>query len=73
MTIETIRVLEMLAKLQKSNLNPEINIFDGDCIINFNDIHGRYGCTESVTITKEGVWKGYGWNFDELMNLLEDI
>jgi hypothetical protein len=71
MTITTAQVLEFLAKAQKLDLNPEITIFDGDFIIHFDDTLGRLGQTESITITEEGIWKGYGWGFDELMSGLD--
>ena len=60
MTITTIQVLEMLSKAQKLGINPQITTFDGDFIIHFDDVYDR-DMTESIIITKESVWKGYGW------------
>ena len=68
--INSLQVLEFLFKLQKLRLCPEITIFDGDFIIHFDDIHGR-DMTESVIITKESIWNGYGWSFDELISALD--
>jgi len=28
--------------------------------------------TESVIITKESVWMGYGWRFEEFINVLDE-
>ena len=70
MTINTTQVLEFLFKLQKLRLCPEITIFDGDFIIHFDDVHGRR-MTESIIITKESVWNGYGSSFDELISILD--
>ena len=70
MPITTIQVLAMLSKVQKLGLNPQITIFEGDFIIEFNDIHGR-DWTECITVTKEGVWKGYGWRFEHFMSILD--
>lgn len=70
MTISTIQVLEFLSKAQKLGLNPEITIFDGDFIIHYGDVYGR-DMTESIIITKESVWNGYGWSFDELISALD--
>jgi len=70
MTITTTQVLELLAKLQTLGVSPEVVSFKGDFIIYFDDVFGRTGVTESVTISKEGVWCGYGWNFDGLMGVL---
>jgi hypothetical protein len=69
MTITLIQVLEFLAKAQKLGINPQISIFDGDFIIDFDDVYGR-DMSESITITEDGIWLGYGWSFDELMDIL---
>lgn len=71
MTISTIQVLEFLSKAQKLGLNPEITIFDGDFIIHYDDVYGR-DMTESIIITKESVWMGYGWRFEEFINVLDE-
>jgi len=71
MTVTTIQVLEFLSKSQKLGLNPEITILDGDFIIHFDDVHGR-NMTESIIITKESAWNGYGWSFDELISVLDE-
>jgi len=71
MTISTIQVLEFLSKAQKLGLNPEITIFDGDFIIHYDDVYGR-DMTESIIITKKSVWMGYGWRFEEFINVLDE-
>lgn len=71
MKVTTTQVLQFLSKAQKLGIEPEINEFDGDFIIFYNDIYGR-DMTESITITKDNEWKGYGWSFDRLMSVLDE-
>lgn len=70
MKLTVSQLLKFLLKAQKLGIEPEINEFDGDFIIYFNDIYGR-DMTESILITKDDEWKGYGWTYESIMNVLD--
>lgn len=69
--IRATQVLDLLFKMQSLGLNPQIIPIEGDFEIYFMDVAGRTGLTESVTVTGNGDWRGYGWPFHGLMSALE--
>lgn len=71
--ISSTQILEILSKAQKLNITTEITEFDGGFIINFSpELYGRNNQIDSIVITNEGEWKGYGWTFEEFMNVLNE-
>lgn len=73
MIISTTQLLEILSKSQKLNITTEITEFDGGFIIDFSpEICGRKTQTDSIIITNEGVWKGFGWTFESFISILDE-
>jgi hypothetical protein len=73
MIISTTQLLEILSKVQKFNIATEITEVDGDFIVDFSpDLYGRRDQTDSIIITNEGVWKGYGWTFESFISILDE-
>ena len=66
------QILGILSKAQKLNITTKITEFNGDFMIEFfPEIYGRSDMTDSITITKEDIWKGYGWTFEDFVRVLD--
>jgi hypothetical protein len=73
MIISTTQLLEILSKVQKLNIATEITEVDGDFFVDFSpDLYGRRDQTDSIIITNEGIWRGYGWTFERFMSVLDE-
>ena len=71
--ITATQILNLLLKAQKLNITTEISEFNGDFMIHFTpEIVSRTDLTDSIMITKDGTWMGYGWTFENFMRVLDE-
>ncbi len=64
MKLTISQVLEMLAKANQIYLQPQIEIIQDDYWIYFWGYNG-----DSVIVTQDGTFMGYGWTYEQLMNV----